>query len=102
MQEDQNTGLTEAQNTEDINERAVLDSIDSQMEDNGSTPETITMNIYQMTRILQCKMIRCLKHPKMTVIIPPLMMMILMTQSSSATQSLNHFYPEVLEYPLLR
>ena len=37
--EDQNVGLTEAQNTEDTNERAVLDSIDSQIEDNGSTPE---------------------------------------------------------------
>ena len=35
----QNTGLTEAQNTEDTNERAVLDSIDSQIEDDGSAPE---------------------------------------------------------------
>ena len=39
MPEDQNTGLTEAQNTEDINQSAVLDSINSQMEDDGSTPE---------------------------------------------------------------
>ena len=37
--EDQNIGLTEAQNTEDTNERAVLDSIDSQIEGDGSTPE---------------------------------------------------------------
>ena len=104
MSEDQNVGLTEAQNTEDTNERAVLDSIDSQIEDNGSTPlqKTITMIIYQMTKILQCKMIRCLKHPKMTIIIPPLMMMILMTQSSLATQSLNNFCQEALESPLQR
>ena len=39
MQKDQNIGLAEAQNTEDINERVVLDSIDSQMEEDGSTPE---------------------------------------------------------------
>ena len=39
MSEDQNVGLTEAQNTEHTNERAVLDSIDSQIEDDGSTPE---------------------------------------------------------------
>ena len=39
MPEDQNTGLTEAQNIEDINQSAVLDSINSQMEDDGSTPE---------------------------------------------------------------
>ena len=37
--EDQNVGLTEAQNFEHTNERAVLDSIDGQIEDNGSTPE---------------------------------------------------------------
>ena len=37
--EDQNVGLTEAQNTEDTNEQAVLDSIESQIEDDGSTPE---------------------------------------------------------------
>ena len=37
--EDQNIGLTESQNTEDTNERAVLDSIDSQIEGDGSTPE---------------------------------------------------------------
>ena len=37
--EDQNIGLTEAQNIEDTNKRAVLDSIDSQIEDDGSTPE---------------------------------------------------------------
>ena len=28
------------------------------------------MIIYQTTKILQCKMIRCLKHPKMTIIVP--------------------------------
>ena len=39
MPEDKNIGLTEAENTEDTNERAVFDSIDSQIEDDGSTPE---------------------------------------------------------------
>ena len=38
-QEDQNTGPTEAQNTGDVDERAVPDSIDSQIEDDGTTPE---------------------------------------------------------------
>ena len=102
MSEDQNVGLTEAQNMEDKNEQAVLDSIDSQIEDDGSTLENNDHDFYQTTKILQCKMIRCLKHPKMTIIIPPLMMMILMTQSSLATQSLNHFCQEALEYPLQR
>ena len=37
--EDQNVQLTEAQNIENTNERAVLDSIDGQIEDNGSIPE---------------------------------------------------------------
>ena len=37
--EDQNVGPTEAQNKEHTNERAVLNSIDGQIEDNGSTPE---------------------------------------------------------------
>ena len=37
--EDQNIGLNKAQNIEDINERALLDSTDSQMEDDSSTPE---------------------------------------------------------------
>ena len=37
--EDQNVGPTEAQNIEHKNERAVLDSIDCQIEDDGSTPE---------------------------------------------------------------
>ena len=37
--EDQNVGLTEAQNIEYTNERAVLDSIDGQIEDYDSTPE---------------------------------------------------------------
>ena len=37
--EDQNVGPTEAQNIEHINERAVLDSIDGQIEEDGSTPE---------------------------------------------------------------
>ena len=37
--EDQNVGLTEAQNIEYTNERAVLDSIDGQIEDYGSTLE---------------------------------------------------------------
>ena len=39
MPEDENIGLTEAQNTEDPNERTVLDSINSQIEGDGSTPE---------------------------------------------------------------
>ena len=38
-QEDQNTGTTEIQNTGDINERAVPHSINSQIEENGKTPE---------------------------------------------------------------
>ena len=37
--EDQNVGPTEAQNIEHANERAVLDSIDDQIEDDDSTPE---------------------------------------------------------------
>ena len=37
--EDQNVGPTEAQNIEHTNERTVLNSIDSQIEDDGSTPE---------------------------------------------------------------
>ena len=51
MSEDQNVGLTEAKNIEHTNERAVLDSIDGQIEDDGSTPT--------MTKTLQCKMDRC-------------------------------------------
>ena len=39
LTEDQNVGPTEAQNIEHTNERAVLNSIDGQIEDNGSTPE---------------------------------------------------------------
>ena len=39
VSEDQNVGLTEAQNIEYTNERAVLDSIEGQIEDDGSTPE---------------------------------------------------------------
>ena len=38
-QEDQNTGPTEAQNTGDPDERAVPDSIGSQIEEDGTTPE---------------------------------------------------------------
>ena len=99
----QNTGPTEAQNTGDINERAVPDSIDSQIEEDGTTPENDSDDYIFMTKILQCKMIRCLKHPKMTIIILPLtMMMILMTQYSLATQSPNHSCQEVSEYPLQR
>ena len=37
--EDQNVGPTEAQKIEHTNERAVLDSIDGQIEDDSSTPE---------------------------------------------------------------
>ena len=37
-QEDQNAGTTEIQNTGDIDERAVLHSIDSQTEEDGTTP----------------------------------------------------------------
>ena len=37
--EDQNVGSTEAQNIEHTNERPVLDSIDGQIEDDGSIPE---------------------------------------------------------------
>ena len=37
--EDQSIGPTEAKNIEHTNERPVLDSIDGQIEDNGSTPE---------------------------------------------------------------
>ena len=37
--EDQSVGPTEAQNIEHTNERPVLDSIDGQIEDDGSTPE---------------------------------------------------------------
>ena len=37
--EDQDVGLTEAQNIEYTNERAVLDSTDGQIEDEGSIPE---------------------------------------------------------------
>ena len=37
--EDQNVGPTETQNIEHTNKRSVLDSIDGQIEDNGSTPE---------------------------------------------------------------
>ena len=39
VSEDQNVGPTEAQNIEHTNERAVLDSINDQIEDDGSTPE---------------------------------------------------------------
>ena len=38
-QEDQITGLTEVQNTGDTDERAVLELIDSQTEEDGTTPE---------------------------------------------------------------
>ena len=38
-QEGQNTGPTEAQNTGNPNERAVPDSINSQIEEDGTTPE---------------------------------------------------------------
>ena len=38
-QEDQNTGPTEAQNMGDPDERAVPDSISSQIEEDGTTPE---------------------------------------------------------------
>ena len=38
-QEDQNTGSTEAQNTGEVDERAVPDSIDSNIEEDGTTPE---------------------------------------------------------------
>ena len=38
-QEDQNTGPTETQNTEDPDERAVPDSIGSQIEEDGTIPE---------------------------------------------------------------
>ena len=38
-QEDQNTGPTEVQNTGDTDEREVLDLIDSQTEEEGTTPE---------------------------------------------------------------
>ena len=37
--EDQNTGPTETQNTGDADKRAVPDSIDSQIEEDGTTPE---------------------------------------------------------------
>ena len=100
MLEDQNIGLTEAQNTEDINERAVLDSIDSQIEGDGSIQEN--NNHDYISDDQDPAMQDDQMHPKMTIIVPPLMMMILMTQSSLVTQSPNHFYPEVLEYPLLR
>ena len=38
--EDQNTGPTQAQNTEDIDERTVQDLIGSQIEDDGTNPES--------------------------------------------------------------
>ena len=56
--EDKNVGPTETQNIEHTNKRPVLDSIDGQIGDDGSTPEN---------------------NPKMTIIIPPLIMMTLMT-----------------------
>ena len=39
MSRDQNVPLTEAQNIENTNRRTVLDSIDGQIEDDGSIPE---------------------------------------------------------------
>ena len=93
--EDQNVGPTEAQNIEHTNERPVLDSIDGQIEDDGSTAE----NNDQDPAMQDEKMS---KHPKMTIIIALLMMMTLMTQSSLATQSHNLFCPEASEYPLQR
>ena len=102
MPEDQNIGLTEAQNTEDTNKRAVLDSIDSQIEDNGSTPENNDHDYISDDQDPVMQDDRCLKHPKRTIIIPPLTMMILMTRSRLATQSPNHFCQEALEYPLQR
>ena len=46
----------------------------------------MVMTTYPMTKILQCKIIRHQKHPKMTIIILPLVMMILMTQCSLVAQ----------------
>ena len=59
MPEDQNIGLTEAQHTEDINERAVLDSTDSQIEGDSSTPENNDHDYI-------CHATRMEEHPKVT------------------------------------
>ena len=99
-QEDQNTGPTEVQNTGHADERAVPDLIGSQLEGMVPPQKMMVMTTYPMTKNLRCKMIRHLKHPKMTIIILSLVMMILMTQCSLVTQSPNHSCQEVSEYQL--
>ena len=101
-QEDQITGPTEVQNTGDTDKRAVPDFIGGQTEEDGTTLENDGNDFISMTKILLCKMIRHLKHPKMTIIVLPLMMMILITQNSLVIQSSNHSCQEVSEYPLQR
>ena len=55
--EDENVGPTEAKNIEHTNERAVLDSINGQIEDDGSTPENndpdLAMQDEQMSKASQ-------------------------------------------------
>ena len=101
-QEDQDVEHTEAQNTGVSDERAEPDSIGSHIEEDGTTQKVMVMTTYLMIKILQCKMIRPLKHSRMTIILLPLMMMILMTQYSLVIHSPNHSCQEVSEYPLQR
>ena len=89
--EDQNVGLTEKH----TNERAVLDSIDGQIEDDGSTPE----NNDQDPAIQDEQMSKASQDDNYCTTIDD---DDLMTQSSLAAQSLNHFCQEASEYPLQR
>ena len=93
--EDQNVGPTEAQNIEHTNERPVLDSIDGQIEDDGSTPENNdqdpAMQDEQMSKASQddnyCTPIDDDDLDDMI---------------QFGNQVTSHFCPEASEYPLQR
>ena len=96
-QEDQIIGPTEVQNTGNTDERAVPDLMIDRQKRMVLLQKMMVMTTYPMTKILPCRMIRHLKHPKMTIIVLPLVMMISVTQCSLVTQSPNHSCQEVSE-----
>ena len=95
--EDQNVGLTEAQNIEHTNERAVLDSIDGQIEDEGLTPENNDYDYIsdnQDPAVQDEQMSKASQEDNYHTAIDD--------DLDDTIQSLNHFCQQALEYPIQR
>ena len=80
--------------------RTVPDFLGSQIEEDGTTSENYGVDYISDDKDPAMQDDQTSKHPKMTIIILPLMTMMLTTQYSLVTQSPNHFSQEVSEYPL--